>query len=186
MNMGQTMITSGMFVLLVMSVISANRMLIEDAEITYQAEAFELSASIAEDLMAEASAKLFDVKDDGTGTQDYWEFGSCGTSSSEAQYVTPLPDKTPFKSVNGYNDFDDYNDYTRIVDADSSISGFKVRVSVYYIDPAYPDIPSYWSSYFKKMEVGVSHPKYIVDKEGKAFDKDGKPVEIVYTTIMSY
>jgi hypothetical protein len=36
------------------------------------------------------------------------------------------------------------------------------------------------------MEVGVSHPKYIVDKEGKAFDKDGKPVEIVYTTIMSY
>jgi len=185
------MITSGMFVLLVMSVISANRMLVEDAEITYQAEAYELSASIAEDLMAEASAKLFDVYDNGTGTQNSWEFGSCGASTSEAQYVSPLPDvsllpdRPPFKSVAGFDDFDDYNGYSRIVDA-GSISGFKVRVSVYYIDPAYPDMPSYWSSYFKKMEVRVSHPKYIVDKEGRAFDDDGNPVEIVYTTIMSY
>ena len=185
MNMGQTMITSGMFVLLVMSVISANRMLVEDAEITYQAEAYELSATVAEDLMAEASAKLFDVYDNGTGTQSSWEFGDCGCSGSEAAYVSPLPDTSPFKSVDGFNDFDDYNGYTRVVDA-GSISGFKVRAFVYYIDPGYPDIPSYWQTYFKKMEVRVSHPKYIVDKEGRAFDENGDPVEIVYTTIMSY
>lgn len=185
MNMGQTMITSGMFVLLVMSVISANRMLVEDAETTYQAEAFELSATVAEDLMAEASAKMFDVYDDGTGTQSYLDFGDCGAAADEAAYVSPLPDKYPFKSVAGFDDFDDYDGYTRIVDA-GSISGFKVRAFVYYIDPAYPDIPSYWSNYFKKMEVRVSHPKYIVNQDGDAFDKDGNPVEIVYTTIMSY
>jgi hypothetical protein len=185
MNMGQTMITSGMFVLLVMSVISANRMLIEDAEATYQAEAFELSASVAEDLMAEASAKKFDVNDDGSGTQSSWEFGTCGTAADEAAYVSPLPDTYPFKSVNGFDDFDDYNGYTRIVDA-GSISGFKVTAYVYYIDPAFPDMVSYWSSYFKKMEVRVSHPKYIVNKKGNAFNDDGTPVEIVYTTIMSY
>jgi len=185
MNLGQTMITSGMFVLLVMSVISANRMLVEDTEITYQAEAAELSATIAEDLMAEASAKKFDVYDDGTGTQSPWDFGDCGCSPEEAQALGPLPDRAPFKSDSVFSDFDDYNGYSRIVDA-GGISGFKVSVSVYYVDEYDPDLPSYWQTYFKKMEVRVSHPKYIVDKEGRTFDKDGKAVEIVYTTLMSY
>lgn len=185
MNMGQTMITMGMFLLLVMSVISANRMLIEDAELTYQAEAYELSATVAEDLIAEASSKMFDSSDNGSGTQYYWEFGSCGASAAEASYVSPLPDTVPFKSIDGFNDFDDYNGYSRIVDA-GSISGFVVKSYVYYIDPDFPDIPSDWSSYFKKMEVHVSHPKYIVNQQGNAFDDNGNPVDVVYTTIMSY
>jgi hypothetical protein len=185
MNMGQTMITSGMFVLLVMSVISANRMLVEDAEATYQAEAYELSATIAEDLMVEASAQLFDANDNGTGTQYPWNFSTCGTNGNEAAAVSPLPERAPFKSDSVFNDFDDYNGYSRIVDV-GGISGFNVSVSVYYIDPAYPDIPSTSKSYFKEMEVKVSHPKYIVNKEGNAFNDDGTPVEIVYSTIMSY
>ena len=190
MNMGQTMITTGMFVLLVMSAISANRMLNQNAEITLQTEAMELSASIAEDLMAEASAKLFDVYDNGSGTQYPWDFGSCGRSWWEdSQIPVPADTLNPttglFKSADTFNDFDDYDGYQRKLTA-GGISGFLVKSYVYYVDEYAPDIPSYWQSYFKRMEVRISHPLYIVDKEGKSTNLDGSPVEIIYTTLLTY
>lgn len=187
MNMGQTMITTGMFVLLVMSAVSANRMLNQNVEITLQTEAMEISASVAEDLMAEASAKLFDRYDDGSGTQYPWDFGDCGPSSSEYNQV-PQPDTLlsgAFKSESTFNDFDDYEGYQRKVTA-GGISGFLVKSYVYYVDEYAPDIPSYWQSYFKRMEVRVSHPLYIVNKDGKSTNSDGSPVEIVYTTLLTY
>ena len=186
MNLGQTMITSGMFVLLVMSVISANRMLVENTELTLQAEAMELSSTIAEDLIAEASFKKFDVTvpDGDMGFMYPWDFGTCGPSPTERSLV-PLPDTEPFKSLSTFNDFDDYDGYRRIVNA-GGISGFVVNSYVYYVDEYNPDLPSYWQTYYKKMEVRVSHPQYIVDKEGKAFKADGSPVQIVYTSLMSY
>jgi len=190
MNMGQTMITTGMFVLLVMSAVSANRMLTQNAEITLQTEAAEISASVAEDLMAEASAKLFDRYDDGSGTQYPWDFGDCGPSSWEySQIPVPADTLNPttglFTSADTLNDFDDYDGYQRKVTA-GGISGFLVKSYVYYVDEYAPDIPSYWQSYFKRMEVRVRHPLYIVNKEGKSTNLDGSPVEIVYTTLLTY
>lgn len=183
MNMGQTMITTGMFVLLVMSAVSANRMLTQNAEITLQTEAAEISASVAEDLMAEASAKLFDRYDDGSGTQYPWDFGDCGPSSWEySQIPVPADTLNPttglFKSADTFSDFDDYDGYQRKVTA-GGISGFLVKSYVYYVDEYAPDIPSYWQSYFKRMEVRVSHPLYIVNNEGS-------PIEIIYTTLLTY
>ncbi len=192
MNMGQTMITSGMFVLLVMSVISANRMLNQNTETTLQSEALELSASIAEDLIAEASGKLYDVYDNGSGLQESWEFGSCGPSSEENSQI-PVPADTlnpttgVFKSADTFSDFDDYNGYKRLVTA-GGISGFLVKSYVYYIDAVNPDVPTSWQTYFKKMDVRISHPLYIVDKEGRSFvDGDTtKPVQVIYSSLMSY
>jgi len=191
MNLGQTMITSGMFVLLVMSVISANRMLVHNTELTLQLEALEISSAIAEDLIAEASAKKFDVNvpDGDTGGMYPWDFGTCGPSSWENSQI-PVPADTllasgVFGSADTFNDFDDYNGYKRLVNA-GGISGFNVKSYVYYVDEYNPDLPTDWQTYYKRMEVRVSHPQYIVDKEGKAFYADGSPVQVIYKSLMSY
>jgi hypothetical protein len=51
MNLGQTMITIGMLCLLMLTVISANRIMIQNTEALYAAEAITGAASIAQDLL---------------------------------------------------------------------------------------------------------------------------------------
>ena len=56
MNLGQTMITVGMFVLLMMSVISANRMIIESSENELKTEALSSSSVVGGNLLVCAVA----------------------------------------------------------------------------------------------------------------------------------
>ena len=50
MGLGQTMITLGMFILLIMSVISANRMINENLQAQLETQAMATSATLANDL----------------------------------------------------------------------------------------------------------------------------------------
>ena len=196
MNLGQTMITMGMFILLVMSVISANRMLIENTETSLQTEALSESATIASDLFEEAQSKLFDQFVDTNRTnQSPSEFspptgGSSlgwGPSSEEQAAVGPLPDTIGYgrsaRSIAAYGDMDDYNGYTRIVMADSTqgirIGGFLVTVQVKYVDPNLtPDpvtkelITVNYQTNMKTIQVAVEHPQYLPS--------------ITYRSLMSY
>jgi len=183
MNLGQTMITMGMFVLLVMSVISANRMLVDNNESTLKVEAYTASASIANDIMAEAQGKKFDKFADTTGKQQPSDFSSPTSGSSHSEWgptaaeraaVGPMPDSSytgDYRSITAFDDIDDYDGYSRIV-TENNISGFIATVRVFYVEPSSPDTKVNYQTFFKKIEVDVEHPKYL--------DK------LTYSSLMSY
>ena len=188
MNLGQTMITMGMFVLLVMSVISANRMLVQNAENGLQTEAMTESATIANDVFSEAQSKKFDStvpsNDDGKMTQGM--FTAPGGSDWGPKSTFPLPDSSyngHYKSITspGYDDVDDYNGYTRIVSADTlngiRIGGYFVTVRVFYVLPTNPDDSVHYQTFFKRIEVDVQHHPYL----------DFLPNQkLTYSSLMSY
>jgi hypothetical protein len=190
MNLGQTMITMGMFVLLVMSVISANRMLMQNAETGLQTEAMTESATIANDIFSEAQGKQFDHLVDTltypNGNQPQGTFTAPGGSDWGPKSAFPLPDSSyngQYKSITSpaYNDVDDYNGYSRIVSADTlngiRIGGYVVTVRVYYVLPTDPDVAVLYTTYFKKIEVDVQHHPYL------DFLPNGK---LTYSSLMSY
>lgn len=177
MNLGQTMLTVGMFVLLTMSVLSANRMILENTESNLRTEALSGAATVAQDLMAEAMSKKFDASSNSSGKQDTSAFdrpAALGPSSSEAAAVS-IPDSSTssnFRSITAYNDFDDYKGYKRLVTA-NNISGFVAEATVYYVTSDNLDIPSSRRSYYKVIKVAVSHPLYIA-------------TPLVFTSLFSY
>jgi len=59
-SLGQTLITLGMLILLILTVISANRMLTDNIGAQLGSEAVKYSASIASDVFAEIGSKPFD------------------------------------------------------------------------------------------------------------------------------
>lgn len=189
MNLGQTMIGMGMFILLVMSVISANRMLVQNAETNLQTEALTESATIANDLFSEAQSKLFDhFVDTSKANQVPGDFSSptggsssgWGPSDTAQAAVGPLPDSSYYghspRSIAAYTDVDDYNGYTRIVGANTAngitIGGYLVTVHVFYVDPSNPDVALNHQTFFKRIQVDVEHPQYLP--------------KITYSSLMSY
>lgn len=170
MSMGQTMITAAFLVLLIMSAINVNRMLVDSAQSAYEAEAYDLAVGIAQDLLVEATNKKFDQNATTTPgvTQNTSDFSTTmGPSSSERAAIVPWPDASStnaFKSKIYYTDVDDYNDYERAVNA-KTISGFKVKVEVYYVTGTNLDVKTTSRTYFKKIDVHVGHPLYLVRKD---------------------
>ena len=198
MNLGQTMITMGMFVLLIMSVISANRMLVENAESGFETIALSESAIIANDLFQEAQGKLFDHLIDVVtypdGDQPPSLFSSptggspstseWGPSNAERTAVGSLPDSSylgKYRSIDAYDDVDDYNGYTRIVNADTSngvrLVGFKVTVRVFYVNPPDLDVEVNSQTIVKRIEVNVTNKKY--------FPENIREIGITYSSLMS-
>ena len=188
MNLGQTMITMGMFVLLVMSVISANRMLMQNSEFNLQTEALIESSTIANDIFQEAQSKKFDEFAGDAGTDSVSVFtlpNLLGPSNSERDSVGSLPDSSyngHYRSIKAYGDVDDYNGYSRIVSADSAngirIGGFSVTVRVFYVDPSNPDSLVNFRTFFKRVEVNVKHDQY--------FPENIKDIGVTYSSLMSY
>lgn len=186
MNLGQTMITMGMFVLLVMSVISANRMLMQNAETTLATEALTESATLANDLFAEAQSKSFDhLVDEITypnGNQPQGTFTQPGGSGWGPMNTFLLPDSSyyghPPRSMasSAYNGIECYHGYSRYVNADTNngikIGGYILTVRVFYVDPAHPDVAVGHQTYFKRIEVDVEHPQYLP--------------KLTYSSLMSY
>ena len=188
------MITMGMFVLLVMSVISANRMLVQNTETGLQTEALTESATIANDIFQEIQSKKFDAFVDTSRTnQSAVEFsrpleGEVGWGPSNAERILAgsMPDNNgsgEYRSNNAYDDADDYNGYTRNVEADSvngiRIGGFLVTVRVMYVDPNLtPDpetkdlIAVNYQTFLKRIEVDIEHPQYLS--------------KITYKSVMAY
>jgi hypothetical protein len=184
MNLGQTMITMGMFILLVMSVISANRMLMQNAETALQTEALTESATIANDLFAEAQSKKFDanVSDTDSGNLVQGDFSAPTASGWGPLSAFALPDSSYYghapQSVasTSYRSIEAYNGYTRYVDADTNngirIGGYRLTVRVSYVNPSNPDVKVNYQTFFKRIEVDVEHPQYLP--------------KLTYSSLMSY
>ncbi len=100
MGTGQTMITAGFFVLLIASVISANRMIRESTTNTYEGDAVNLAVDIAKSVISEAYRKKFDEKQIGSVYQAATDFtapSALGPSSTET--IATLPQATMVKLV---------------------------------------------------------------------------------------
>jgi hypothetical protein len=177
MNLGQTLITLGMFILLIMSVISANRMITENSQSQLQMQAIGSSASIANDLLLEIMNKPFDQNVANTTTTPWTEDATGDKLSSVltaptdtlgkwgcvARHLLTLPDSSftgQYKSITLLKDIDDYDGYQRIVTY-NGINGFVVNVKVYYVSATTPDVKRTTRSFYKKIEVTVSHPQYM-------------------------
>ena len=160
-----------MLMLLIMSVISANRMINENTTAQLQAEALVSSATIANDMLLEIMSKKFDAYSDTLGYQATSAFSpydttknEWGPSLAERGIITYQADTSyngrTYKSIKGLNDMDDYDGYQRIVNF-GNISGFIVKVKVYYVNAGTPDVLTTSKTYFKKIEVTVEQPLYL-------------------------
>lgn len=176
MGLGQTMITLGMFILLIMTVISANRMLMENTTAQLQTEALASSSVIASDLLNEILSKPFDQRvvidttatpwlQDTTGTKVTVESNLSVSDGSQwgVRSLITLPDSSytgNYYSKTGLKDIDDYDGYNRIVDY-SNIKGFTVAVVVDYVVWTSPNVPTSTKTWFKRVKITVSHPLYL-------------------------
>lgn len=183
MNMGQTLITLGMFTLLIMSVISANRMLTENSQAQLQAEALASSSVIASDLIREIMNKPFDqkvVNPQSDTTKLVWRQDSTGkfvtVATSLSTYggslwgvrkLVTLPDTSytgNFKSITSLKDIDDYDGYIRIQRI-GNITNDTVKVRVYYVEYSAPDdtTAKATQSFFKKVQITVKQSTYYLN-----------------------
>ncbi len=161
MSTGQTMLTAGFFVLLIMSVISANRMMVESSQSNLEGDALNLAVDATRAVINEAQRKKFDDLLVDTLYQDPTKFttpAALGPSSLEV--ITPWPDQAPFLSATTYNDFDDYNGYIRMLDI-GAITGFKITCQVYYVDPKASFAKANVQTDFKRIDVNIEHPQYL-------------------------
>src|SRR5574341_1456173 len=155
------MLTAGFIVLLIMLRISSNRMLMESQQTTYESEAIDIAADLANSLLTEATKKSFDEKVDYTVAQSASNMTSVGSLGSETgESFSPVPDVAPFQSVSKYDDVDDYKGYRRTVDS-QTMKGFLLTADVYYVTQSNTDQASSSQTFFKRIDVRVTHPTYI-------------------------
>lgn len=185
------MITLGMFVLLIMTVISANRILLENAETSTQTDPLAPASTIANNLFAEIMRKPFDQnvtidttaatwRQDTTGIKVSSESGLSAYNGSKwgVRGRVTLPDTSStgdYLSRTALKDIDDYHGYSRtvwIVIRPGETLTYTVAVSVYYVTWTAPDVLSSTQTYFKKVQVTVTQSSYGVSQ--------------VYTALASY
>ena len=183
MSLGQTMISAAFFVLLTLAVLSANKMILENTKYYLQEEAIEQASNFGNALLSEILTKKFDsnVTLDGSGnvTGPYNQSNfpwpdtptlfrhRMGPTFTARENVMPAgnPDVAPYKSVRGdspncFDDVGDYNGYVRTANS-ADISGYTLTVKVYYVSKNDPDSPSGAQTYYKRIDVNVTHPIYL-------------------------
>ncbi len=69
-------------------------------------------------------------------------------------------EREPFQSKIKFDDVDDYNGYTRIVSS-PRLGDYKVRDSIYYVRRSNLDQYSNAQTWYKKIEVTVTHPNLL-------------------------
>ena len=189
------MLTAGMLMLLIMTVLSANRMINENTAAQFQTEALATSASLANDLLLEIMGKKFDGLSDSLGSQATSAFspylGSHWGPTPTETAACSLPDSSDtgaFNSMAAYNDVDDYDGYSRTARVTGGMFGsngirFHLTVVVYYVSPGTPDTKTTGPTFFKRITVTVQQDQYLRDEvmpEGTVRNR------AVYSALASY
>lgn len=185
------MITLGMFVLLMVSVISANRVLIENAETIATTDGVASASYLATDLIAEILSKPFDQtvidrtkilfisgtdtvwRQDTTGIRVSTESGlsTYGGSAWGIRTLVTLPDSSytgDFRSRAKLKDIDDYDGYWRLVSGfvGSEPVTYSLRSRVYYVGWTAPEdtTQSTTRTFFKYVVVTAENTFYKVNQ----------------------
>ena len=161
MGLGQTMLTAAVLILLTMLTISANRMLMESAQTSYESEATSMAGDLANSLLAEIGRKDFDANVTYDHYQNNAEFNAPGSFGPNASEAFAFPDtSTPYKSIARYSDVDDYHNYQRIANG-PTINGFLLNVNIVYVSSSLPGVQASTPTYTKRVEVTVTHSIYL-------------------------
>jgi len=195
MSFGQSILTVLALIVITFLVLSANRIVTQSLQDELTGEAYNQAGEIANDLINEALKKKFDdptvvisvklpsppypanywkshkLYDFYQDTIDFTKTASFGPSSAEKTAV-PLPDRYPYKSITGYDDFDDYDKYQRIVDT-PIMKGFVVNCTVSYIESGAMNTPIIGRTWYKRLLITVSQPTYL-------------PNALTFSTFMTY
>lgn len=158
--MGQTIISAGLVIIVTIAVINANRLVINAETSKLEGLARMHAADIAMELITEARMKKFDEYAVDSEYQSVTAFTVPSFIGRESGEWAGSPDAAPYNSADEFNDFDDYHKYWRSVNT-ASVTGYKVECVVYYSTGTTPDKDAETRTYFKTLEVNVSHPLYL-------------------------
>ncbi len=157
MNLGQTIITLGAFVLMSTVILGMNTSFVENGKSIDEAQHGIMSLSLATSYLELASGLPFDEK---TIDQFYINPGdltSPGQLGTEADSIAEV-------DVSSFDDFDDFNDYEEIVviggpagvpDSMRSGSYYKLLFDVYYVSSADVNAKSPNRTFLKRLDVKV-------------------------------
>jgi hypothetical protein len=184
-NTGQTLLTICALIILGLTVLTTNRASLQHGAIITQTEVDIYAVSLAEAKIEEASGKAFD------------HFSSTDTAGNGyvitalSQLSSPLGKESddtvsagpPMKYF--FDDFDDYNYYSGSNPFRLYVDGvdtFHIQTTVFYVDPAHPDVDAGTRTWHKRMIVKV-WPTVTAwgDSAGKA-----RPDTVTMTYIYSY
>lgn len=147
MGLGQTMITLGMFVLLIMTVISANRMLMENTTVELQTRALASSSLIASDLLEEILSKPFDQNVAATESPFRLPLRWDTTAGATNYRIQVSKDSTFTTSV-----FD-----SLLTTPTASVGPFNSDSTYYWHVKAY--VPAVWGAYGKLWSFKAATPR---------------------------
>lgn len=156
MNLGQTIITLGAFVLMSSIILGMNTSFVENGKSIDEAQNGIMGLSLATSYIELAQGLAFDettISDFITSTGDLTQPNQLGADPDSGE-----------TSPSGFDDFDDFNGYTETVRMgsdssvpDSLLSGsiFKLNFSVYYVNPADVNTKVVTRTFVKRMDVKV-------------------------------
>lgn len=145
--------------------LSINSTILRGYMISYDSEATIDAISIGQAMIDEINTQPFDSITN--GTQIVLDPMSCTPRSrfgpdldSEKVFSPGQLDTLPYLSLRKFNDVDDYQGYGRLAKS-PHLGNFIVHDSVYYVLESNYDSPSTVQTWFKKVEVTVTHPNLL-------------------------
>ena len=156
MGTGQTMLTAMFLVLLTVLMIAANQLLINSTQNSLESLASDEGMDAANQLMMEIVQKKFDANVYYSSYESSYNF----IFIQQPSHSISLPDAAPFQSVAAYTSINEYNGYRRKVDG-PNIKGFTDSVAVYYVSRTNMTSASYTQTYYKRIDIVVTHPTYL-------------------------
>lgn len=158
MNLGQTIITLGAFVLMSTVILGMNTSFVENGKSIDEAQHGIMSLSLAASYIELAQGLPFDELTIG-------DFVTMTGQLTAVNSLGPEPDTLQAEnSVNTFDDIDDFNGYEELVviggaeDVPDSLRGgshYRLRFSVYYVNPADVNVLSANRTFVKRLDVKV-------------------------------
>ncbi len=179
MGLGQTMLTAGFFIVLIIMFMNAYQVLNNADQQLLTANAYKTATDLGQSLMAEILTKHFDQNYNPTSwasgdydTKNFTDPGSGGTNlgPESGEPVLTSPDVFPFQSIQKWNDIDDYNHYIRLTDSTNGLGRFRDSVLVYYVstgnftNPNYPNCVSTSRQNWKRIDLYVTNGQFLPGK----------------------
>jgi len=162
MGSNQLLLIVAALAILITLQLSINGSLIRSFVADLDGEATIDAVSVGEAMVDEIQTKVFDeqvvpgvVFDLNLLTPS----NSFGRETSTENTVSPY-EREPFQSKTKFNDVDDYDGYTRIVTS-PRLGDYTVKDTVYYVLGSNLDSPSNTQTWWKKVEVTVTHPNLL-------------------------
>jgi hypothetical protein len=158
MNLGQLPLVVGALCLLATLALSVNSSILNATMLSLDTEATVSAMSIGQAMLDEIlSNPGYDQTTLDRLVTDRSVLTIAAKLGPDSTEVVPANEQEPFKSNTVFNDVDDYNKYTRRVFS-TNLGMFTVRDSVFYVQET--NLSAYSSSptWFKKIQVTVSHP----------------------------